>query len=137
MAESARQVVAVVDDDHRVLESLRSLLEATGYPVRVFSTALAFLQHEELPLVGCVISDVGMPITDGFELRRLIKARRPELPVILISGRIEMDQVRGAERGWKGFFRKPFNSQELLASVAGALEECSGQQLDALHTKPP
>jgi len=130
MSDPARQLVAVVDDDHRVLESLESLLKAAGHSVRVFPSAAAFLQHDEMALVGCLISDVGMPATDGFELRRLVRARRPDLPVILISGRIEMD-LPGAEKRCRRFFLKPFNSRELLATVAAALEECSEQRLGA------
>jgi len=137
MADATGRIVAVVDDDHRVLESLRSLLEAAGHGVRAFPSASDFLQHEEMPLVGCVISDVGMPVTDGFELRRLVKARRPDLPVILISGRVDFDHLRGLENGSTRFFMKPFNGQELLASVAAALEECCKLRLEGLRRGAP
>jgi two-component system response regulator FixJ len=124
MVEAAEPIVAVIDDDLRVLESLGGLLKAAGHRVLVFSSAAAFFQDEHIASVGCLISDVGMPETDGFEVLRRVKVWRPDLPVILISGRIEIDRFHGAEHGSRRFFMKPFDSHELLATVGLALEEC-------------
>jgi FixJ family two-component response regulator len=82
--------VAVIDDDTRVLESLENLLESAGHTVRLFTSAQAFLKDEAFAKVDCVISDIGMPAIDGFELERLARTARPELPVILITGRQEL-----------------------------------------------
>ena len=89
MAESARFVVAVVDDDDRTLESLADLLEAAGYDVRLYTSAKAVWTRGGLSDIDCLISDIGMPEMDGFELRRLALSKRPELPVILMTGRPE------------------------------------------------
>src|SRR5467141_947256 len=89
MAESTRFVVGVVDDDHRTLESLADLLEAAGYDVRLYSSA-KMVWKRGLSDVDCLISDIGMPDMDGIELRRLVLSERPELPVILITGRPEV-----------------------------------------------
>ncbi|MGJ7512297.1 response regulator transcription factor [Variovorax sp. GT1P44] len=124
MVEATKPIVAVIDDDLRILESLGGLLKAAGHPVRVFPSAAAFFEDENIGSVGCLISDVGMPDTDGFEVLRKVKAWRPDLPVILISGRIEIDRLQGAEAGSRRFFMKPFDSRELLATVQLALEEC-------------
>ena len=90
MAESARFVVAVVDDDDRTLESLADLLEAAGYDVRLYTSAKAVWTRGGLSDIDCLISDIGMPEMDGFELRRLALSERPELPVILVTGRPEL-----------------------------------------------
>src|SRR4029077_16248028 len=82
--------VAVIDDDERVLESLENLLESAGHTVCLFTSAQAFLKDEAFANVDCVISDIGMPAIDGFELERQAKAARPELHVILITGRQEL-----------------------------------------------
>jgi FixJ family two-component response regulator len=124
MTDVTKPIVAVVDDDTRVLESLGGLLKAAGHTVRVFTSATDFLQDEHIASVGCLISDIGMPDTDGFELRRLVEEWRPDLPVILISGRIEIDRLRGADEGSRRFFMKPFDTRELLATVELALDEC-------------
>ena len=115
-------VVAVVDDDHRILESLENLLESAGYAVRLFQSATELLKSGGFTGLDCLISDISMPVMDGFELQRLAKAARPELPVILITGRHEIpDHQSAAGQGHSGFFQKPFNSQDLLAAVSKAL----------------
>jgi FixJ family two-component response regulator len=115
----AKPVVAVVDDDPRVLESLEDLLESAGYVACSFRSAGSLLASGLLD-VDVLITDIGMPGTSGLELRDLVKKARPELPVFLITGRHEIaDQVRA--QGISGFFRKPFDGQALLAAVANAL----------------
>lgn len=114
-------VVAIVDDDPRLLESLEDLLESAGYVARCFSAAPGLLANG-LSDVDVLITDIGMPGMDGFELRGLVKKVRPELPVFLITGRHEMtDQDRA--QGISGFFRKPFDGQALLAAVSNALRD--------------
>jgi FixJ family two-component response regulator len=118
-----RPVVAIVDDDPRLLESLEDLLESAGYAARSFSSAGSLLDGG-LSDVDVLITDIGMPGTDGFELRDLAKKARPELPVFLITGRHEIaDQSRA--RGISGFFRKPFDARVLLAAVGDALHKAT------------
>jgi FixJ family two-component response regulator len=114
-----RPVVAVVDDDSRLLESLEDLLESAGYLVRCFPSAEALLAGG-LSGVDVLITDIGMPGTDGFELRDLVQRTRPELPVFLITGRHEIANQDRAQ-GITGFFRKPFDGPTLLAAVGDAL----------------
>ena len=111
----ARPVVAVVDDDPRLLESLEDLLESAGYAARSFPSAGSLLDRG-LSGLDVLITDIGMPGIDGFELHRLVKKVRPDLPVFLITGRHEIaDQERtlGIDR----FFRKPFDAKVLLTAV--------------------
>ncbi|MEO3433608.1 response regulator [Inquilinus sp. CAU 1745] len=112
-------VVAIVDDDPRVLESLEDLLESAGYVPRSFSSAGSLL-ISGLSGVDVLITDIGLPGTDGFELRGLVKTVRPDLPVFLITGRHETAD-QGRAQGISGFFRKPFDAQALLAAVNDAL----------------
>ena len=114
-------VVAVVDDDPRILESLEDLLESAGHAVRLFTSATALLEGCGFADIDCLISDISMPSIDGWELQRLAHAARPELPVILITGHDVSEQAMAATHGNQGFFRKPFNGQELLAAVGKAL----------------
>ena len=113
--------VAVVDDDDRVLESLGDLLESAGHAVRLFPSATALLQNCAFADMDCLISDISMPLMDGLELQRLAHVARPDLPVILITGHELTEQATAATQASDGFFRKPFNGQELLAAVSKAL----------------
>jgi FixJ family two-component response regulator len=116
-----RPVVAVVDDDPRLLESLEDLLESAGYAALTFPSAASLIANG-VTGVDLLITDIGMPGMNGFELRDLVRKARPEMPVFLITGRHEIaDQDRA--QGISGFFRKPFNGQALLASVGEALSQ--------------
>ena len=121
MAESARFVVAVVDDDDRTLESLADLLEAAGYDVRLYTSAKAVWTRGGLSDIDCLISDIGMPEMDGFELRRLALSERPELPVILITGRPELRAQDSSSIERDRYFEKPFDGRQLLAAIRAAL----------------
>ena len=121
MAESTRFVVAVVDDDHRALESLADLLDAAGYDVRLYSSARMVWTCGALSDIDCLISDIGMPDMNGFELRRLALSERPELPVILITGRPEVRAQYSSIIEGDRYFEKPFDGQQLLAAIHTAL----------------
>jgi len=118
---NTRFVVAVVDDDQRVLESLENLLESAGHTVRLFASAPALLESGSLGEIDCLISDIDLPRINGFELLRLVHATRPELTVILITGHPEMvDRSPPIGSGHYRLFKKPFDGQELLAAVGDA-----------------
>jgi FixJ family two-component response regulator len=114
-----RPIIAVVDDDPRLLESLEELLESAGYEACCFHSAQNLLATG-LSELDVLITDIGMPGTDGFELRDLAKRARPELPVFLITGRHEIAD-QGRAQGISGFFRKPFDAPALLTAIAEAL----------------
>lgn len=110
--------IAVVDDDHRILESLKNLLESADHTVRPFASAAALLDSGCLPEIDCLISDIGMPGMDGFDLLQAVQAARPELPVILITGQDDLlGQMPPVGLGQYRLFKKPFDSEELLTAI--------------------
>jgi DNA-binding response OmpR family regulator len=125
MAESTRFVVAVVDDDPRTLEALADLLEAAGYDVRLYTSAQMVWTRGGLSDIDCLISDIGMPDMDGFELRRLALLERPELPVFLITGRPELRAQHCSIIEGDRYFEKPFDGRQLLAAIRAALGSVS------------
>jgi FixJ family two-component response regulator len=122
---STEFIIAVVDDDRNTLESLENLLEAAGHAVRLFGHAAALLDSGSLQEIDCLISDVGMPGIDGLELMQLAHGARPELPVILITGRPAelLNRSSSADPSYYRLFQKPFNGQELLTTVNRALRD--------------
>jgi FixJ family two-component response regulator len=125
-----RSIIGVVDDDQSILESLEILLESADYDARLFPSAAALLESGGVQEIECLISDVGMPVMDGFELARAVQAGRPELPVILITGR--HDLLHRSPLDWPRHcrvFKKPFNGPELLKAVGDALR--------SLHLRTP
>jgi FixJ family two-component response regulator len=118
-----RLVIAIVDDDPRVLESLENLFESAGCTVATFSSGQALLASD-LSKFDCLITDIGMPSLDGFELLDIVKRIRPKLPVFLLTGRHEIgDQHRATGKNVSGFFMKPFDGQDLLVAVDRTLGE--------------
>jgi FixJ family two-component response regulator len=122
MSAHGRKVIAIVDDDPRILEALGDMLESDGYEVRLHSSGSSVLASG-VSNVDCLIADIGMPLMDGFELRDQLKRLRPELPVFLISGRRDLtDEGQADGHGATEFFRKPFSGPALLAAIAKALQ---------------
>jgi FixJ family two-component response regulator len=117
----ARPVVAVVDDDPRLLESLEDLLESAGYAARSFASARSLLIRG-LSGLDVLITDIGMPGMDGFELCDLVKKVRPDLPMFLITGRREIADADNAQ-GVSGCFRKPFDAQVVLEAIGNSLRK--------------
>ena len=111
-------VVAGVDDDQAILQSLESLLESADYAVRLFSSAAALLGSGCLAEIDCMISDVDMPGMDGIELVRLVHAARPQLPIILFTGYPDqLTRLPSLIGSRHRLFTKPFQGTELLAAI--------------------
>ncbi|WFU13278.1 response regulator (plasmid) [Rhizobium sp. CB3090] len=119
--EKTRPIVAVVDDDARLLESLEELLESAGYEACCFRSAEHLLARG-LSNLDLLITDIGMSGTNGFELRDTVNKARPELPVFLVTGRHEIAD-QGRAKGIDGFFRKPFDAPALLIAIGEALQK--------------
>ncbi|WP_425258678.1 response regulator transcription factor [Rubrivivax sp. RP6-9] len=118
---SAAPLVAVVDDDPRVLESIENLLQSAGFFVQTYGSAQQLLRSPDLAGVACLVSDVSMPDMDGFALQQRVAVLRPGLPVIFITGHeLGAAALAQAQRG-QGLLRKPFEGAALLAAVARAL----------------
>jgi FixJ family two-component response regulator len=117
-----KRTIAVVDDDIRLLESLENLLESAGYAVRTFSSPKALLAAG-LSDLNCLITDIGMPEMDGFQLRDAVIKMRPDLPVFMVTGRHEIADQPDKAALTTVLFRKPIDGQLLLAAVEKTFAE--------------
>jgi FixJ family two-component response regulator len=115
-------LVAVVDDDDSVRESLGGLFRSVGYAARGFASADAFLQSDDLAKTDCVILDVRMPGMSGLELQRQLVASHPDVPVIFMTAH---DDARARSQALSGgavdYLIKPFSEEALLDAVRAAL----------------
>jgi len=126
MAKEVIPIVAAVDNDFRIRESIASLLESAGYAPVVFSSAEEFLGSGTLAAATCVITDLRMPGMDGIELQRHIRLERPTLPVILISAHCSAEIRQTAiDEGAVDFLYKPFDATDLLKMVQSAVTKAT------------
>jgi two-component system response regulator FixJ len=116
-------VVHLIDDDEGVRQAVAFLLATSGFAVRVYESATAFL--DALPSVqqGCVVTDVRMPGIDGLALQRELKIRGVVLPVIVITGHGDVPlAVEAMKAGAVDFIEKPFNDESLLSAIRVAID---------------
>jgi two-component system response regulator FixJ len=118
---AATPLVHVVDDDDAVRDSLAVMLESAGFAVRTYGSATALLAAT-MGTIGCVVTDVRMPEMDGLELQRRLAETGPPLPVIVMTGHGDVPiAVEAMRAGAADFLEKPFDDEQLLASVRRAI----------------
>jgi FixJ family two-component response regulator len=120
-------LVAVIDDDNSVRESLESLIRSAGFAVRVFDSAEQFLNSPYLRKVAYLVSDVRMPGMSGTELHRYMLSNGCEVPVIFITAYAADDEARALTNGALAYLIKPFDEGELLRAIHRALKSDSKQ----------
>ena len=122
----SQEEILIVDDDAAVRDSLRALLESSGFEVREFDCAKALLQAPVPTKGACVIADVRMPDMDGLALQQELIKRQIGLPVIIVTGHGDVPlAVRAMKAGVIDFIEKPFDGDLLLDSVGRALSVAS------------
>jgi two-component system, LuxR family, response regulator FixJ len=116
-------VVHLIDDDDGVRQSLAFLLTTAGLAVRVYESAVAFLEALGTLQPGCIVTDVRMPGIDGLQLQRRLKALSVHLPVIVITGHADVPlAVEAMKAGAIDFIEKPFDDEALLSAIRVALD---------------
>lgn len=114
-------VVAVVDDDDAVRDSLQFLLEIAGFRVVAYSSGHQFLDEARPAELRCLLVDQHMPALTGLQLVTQLRARGSMLPVALITGSPSPDLIRRAgQLGITTVLEKPMADDVLLDFVAGA-----------------
>jgi two-component system, LuxR family, response regulator FixJ len=123
MAVETQYKVFVVDDDAAVRDSLDALLLALSYETECFDSGIAFLEACEEVCQGCVLLDIRMPDMNGMEILVRLRDRRPDLPVIMITGHGDVSMaVRAMKSGAVDFIEKPIREDALVESVEAAMQ---------------
>jgi PAS domain S-box-containing protein len=112
--------VLVVDDDKAVLESTLRMLDFLGYAaVPAESGGQALRLIDSGVVIDLVLADFAMPEMSGIELAGAIHAARPSLPVILVTGYVDLDVVR--KFGEARILQKPYTEGDLVDKITAAL----------------
>jgi DNA-binding response OmpR family regulator len=111
--------ILVIDDDDRVRTLLRDILQFAGHRVIEASDGESGIRYfEEGESVDMVLTDLGMPLKNGWEVAKWIKTRIPQLPVILITGwGTDLDEEKIKDSGVDLIIGKPFEVNEILDTV--------------------
>ncbi|WP_031467073.1 response regulator transcription factor [Sciscionella sediminilitoris] len=114
--------VLVVDDEAAVRESIARGLRFDGYEVAVAANGLAALDSMHANRPDVVVLDVMMPVLDGLETCRRLRANGSRTPVLMLTAkRAVNDRVSGLDAGADDYLVKPFDWDELLARLRALL----------------
>ena len=116
--------VYVVDDDGRVRDAMRDLLQDDGFAVEVFADGQAFFAAYQPGREGCLLVDALMPGMSGIEIIERLKTNGHHLPAIMITGNGDVRMaVQAMKAGAVNFIEKPVRREELLAGIDRALDQ--------------
>ena len=122
-----KKVIAVVDDEPKMCVALTRLLKSHGYDVESFSSGDDVLKAVQSAPPDCMLLDLHMPRTTGFDVLESMFSRHAEVPIIVITGH---DQSGNAERvrglGAADYLLKPLEESVLVEAIQRA---CSGASL--------
>ncbi len=117
-------VIRVLDDDEELLDSIDYFLTTEGWTVETFNDVEALFQSWDDEKPGCLLLDIQMPKANGLEVQRRLDAAGYVCPIIFMSSYGTLDTAIEAFRnGAFDFFKKPFRSEELLATVTRSVEK--------------
>ncbi|HXZ80475.1 MAG TPA: response regulator transcription factor [Terriglobales bacterium] len=124
--------ILIVEDEPGMVAGLRDNFEYEGYEVATANDGVAGLERALSESPDLVILDVMMPRMSGLDVCKQLKAKRPSLPIIMLTARgQEVDKVVGLELGADDYVTKPFSIRELLARVKAVLRRAQGHPKDA------
>jgi len=118
-------VVAIVDDDASVRQSMLRLIRSFGYRAEAFGSGEEFLRALRAAETACLVLDVRMPGMDGLEVQRRLAEKGAGIPIVFLTGRATDDEERRARSGGAvEFLRKPVGRATLLE----VLQKVTGQK---------
>ena len=116
-------LIAVVDDDISVRESVESLLKSVGFQVNTYSSAEEFMGSPRLEAADCLILDVRLDGMSGPDLQRELKTTGRSIPIVFVTAHeTETLRERMMADGAIDCLLKPFTDDRLLGAVEKALD---------------
>jgi FixJ family two-component response regulator len=121
---SGAPVIAIVDDDSALRNSLDDLIQSIGFRTLGFPSAEVFLSSNQARDAACLILDVRMPGMSGLDLQQQIVAAKWQIPIIFVTSHADdVARARALDAGAVAFLYKPFREEELLNAMDAALKK--------------
>jgi len=114
-------IIAVIDDDAAVRNSLKFSLELDGFAVRIYANAAELMSSGNLTDLQCLIVDQDMPLMTGLELIGMLRAQGVKVPALLVSGNFTPAVTRQASAAGIPVVEKPFLGNGLIDSIRAAV----------------
>jgi two-component system KDP operon response regulator KdpE len=113
--------ILIVEDDAALRNSVRAILERSGYEVRAAADGATGAREMQAETYDVVLLDIGLPFVDGWRILAGLEGKRiPSVMVISARG-AEGDKVRALDMGADDYLAKPFGADELLARIRAVL----------------
>ncbi len=124
--------ILVVDDEESLTDMVGSALRFAGYEVHTESNGFDALRSIKAQTPDLVVLDVNMPKLDGFEVCRRIRRDGLDVPVIFLTARDDIDDLRaGFRQGGDDYLTKPFSLEELGLRIEALLRRAGGTPASA------
>jgi len=129
-----KERILVVEDDRSVREAIERALQFEGYAVATARDGAEALHSVLNDPPDAIVLDVMMPLVDGLETCRRIRARGDVTPILMLTARHEIsDRVDGLDAGADDYMVKPFALEELLARIRALLRRSAGHTTEVLR----
>ena len=117
------KVIAIIDDNESMQDSLGDLVESRGFEAQCFGSAKAFLESDLSRNAACLIVDIRMPKMSGLELQATLKQEGCKVPIIFISAYDDSEmRAQAMKEGAVELLAKPFDHQLLLKMLRDTLD---------------
>jgi DNA-binding NtrC family response regulator len=118
-------MILLVDDEENYRELIAKVLTKAGYEVLQAADGMGALSLLERSNVDLVISDILMPVLNGYALVARLREKWPDMPVILTTGFLSPDAAKSMMKGSVDFIPKPINAETLLDMVRSRVAPAS------------
>ena len=133
---SSDSLVYIVDDERSVRTALVRLLRASGIACKAFDSAQALLEEPMPDCPVCLLLDVNLSISSGFELQQILAAREVPMPIIFMTGYGTIPlSVKAIKAGAHEFLTKPFDEGQLLSAIEHALDAARADCTERSQTR--
>ena len=123
MSGKLKHRVGLIDDDAAFRESFRLAMKTLGYDFVGFSNAQEFFATFEPKKVFALVIDINLPGMNGLELQEILHTRKTAIPVIMISGKVDVTKaVHAMKNGALNVLEKPFDLDDLKEQLQSAYE---------------
>jgi DNA-binding response OmpR family regulator len=125
-AEASRGLVLIVEDERAISDLLRLYVSREGFGVHVATDGQSALAAARTMHPVAIVLDVGLPIMDGTEVCRRLRADGNWVPILFCTARDdEVDRVLGLELGADDYITKPFSPREVVARIKSVVRRAS------------